>query len=300
MFCVESGYETILKTIGRDLCQFLCGLDSLHDHLSYRYPGMRAPSFRAFPGKDHGTLILEYFSERNGLEHMVVGIVKASARTLFKVEVAVTSINSSEENGENAKFLIKPATPSNSNSSLLYRENVQKTYLFGNNPSTELESVLDPDTFCLAFPFHVIFNRDLTLCQVGSSLIRIISGLTPGVSKFNSIFSVIRPHIEFTFENILSKVNTVFIVKTKEWLHRCRRVSGEQPSHDRIDSTIPEGNSSASDSDEYDIPDTYVGEDRSLRLKGQMMYLDESDSMLFLCSPRILSLDGLDEKGKWI
>lgn len=50
-------------------------LDALHDHLGTLYPGMRAPSFRCTEEPD-GSLILHYYSERGGLEHIVIGIVK--------------------------------------------------------------------------------------------------------------------------------------------------------------------------------------------------------------------------------
>lgn len=50
-------------------------LDALHDHLGTLYPGMRAPSFRCTEGTD-GSLILHYYSERPGLEHIVIGIVR--------------------------------------------------------------------------------------------------------------------------------------------------------------------------------------------------------------------------------
>lgn len=36
---------------------------------------MRAPSFRCTEGDD-GSLILHYYSDRDGLEHIVIGIVK--------------------------------------------------------------------------------------------------------------------------------------------------------------------------------------------------------------------------------
>lgn len=59
-------------------------LDALHDHLGTLYPGMRAPSFRCTEEAD-GSLILHYYSDRPGLEHIVIGIVKVStiANQLF-------------------------------------------------------------------------------------------------------------------------------------------------------------------------------------------------------------------------
>ena len=37
----------------------------------------------------------------------------------------------------------------------------------------------------------------------------------------------------------------------------------------------------------------------SLRLRGQMMYLEESDTIIFFSSPCIQTLDGLSEKGRY-
>lgn len=54
----------------------LQNLDALHDHLGTLYPGMRAPSFRCTERPEDGALILHYYSDRPGLEHIVIGIVK--------------------------------------------------------------------------------------------------------------------------------------------------------------------------------------------------------------------------------
>lgn len=60
----------------------LQNLDALHDHLGTLYPGMRAPSFRCTE-KD-GSLLLHYYSERPGLEHIVIGIVKVYMHTYLQ------------------------------------------------------------------------------------------------------------------------------------------------------------------------------------------------------------------------
>jgi hypothetical protein len=58
-------------------------LDALHDHLGLLYPGMRAPSFRCTEEPD-GSLMLHYYSDRPGLEYIVIGIVKVSRGTFVK------------------------------------------------------------------------------------------------------------------------------------------------------------------------------------------------------------------------
>ncbi len=81
-FCQDSGYDTILQVLGATTKDFLQNLDALHDHLATIYPGMRAPSFRCSERID-GSLVLHYYSEREGLEHIVIGIVKVSLPHLW-------------------------------------------------------------------------------------------------------------------------------------------------------------------------------------------------------------------------
>lgn len=63
----------------------LQNLDALHDHLGTLYPGMRAPSFRCTERPEDGALILHYYSDRPGLEHIVIGIVKVFVIGIIKV-----------------------------------------------------------------------------------------------------------------------------------------------------------------------------------------------------------------------
>lgn len=103
-FCQDSGYDKILQVLGatpRDFLQvrivrvtsfeqydncyhplFLQNLDALHDHLGTLYPGMRAPSFRCTERTEDGALVLHYYSDRPGLEYIVIGIVKV-VKTIF-------------------------------------------------------------------------------------------------------------------------------------------------------------------------------------------------------------------------
>jgi len=73
-------------------------LDALHDHLSTIYPGMKAPSFRCTENED-GTFILHYYSERPGLEFIVIGLVKIVASKLHKSQVECKIIKSKGEDG---------------------------------------------------------------------------------------------------------------------------------------------------------------------------------------------------------
>lgn len=120
-FCQESGYDTILRVLGSNVREFLqvknktsgnlrkggmtwrccCSgisgfvwinvnfqnLDALHDHLGTIYPGMRAPSFRCTDAEKGNSLILHYYSEREGLQDIVIGIIKTVAQQIHGTEI---------------------------------------------------------------------------------------------------------------------------------------------------------------------------------------------------------------------
>jgi guanylate cyclase soluble subunit beta len=69
----------------------------------------------------------------------------------------------------------------------------------------------------------------------------------------------VRPHLELTFENILSHINTIYVLKTRPGVMQ------------------------------VDAPPEY----RYLRLKGQMLYVPETDLVVFLCYPSVMNLDDL-------
>uniref|UniRef100_H2ZCI6 Guanylate cyclase soluble subunit beta-1 n=1 Tax=Ciona savignyi TaxID=51511 RepID=H2ZCI6_CIOSA len=103
-FCEESGYDVILRVLGSSVREFLENLDALHDHLSSVYPGMRAPSFRCTDNGNDDTLTLHYYSERDGLEDIVIGIVKAVSKKLHATETEVKVrrgvISKADQSGE--------------------------------------------------------------------------------------------------------------------------------------------------------------------------------------------------------
>lgn len=43
----------------------------------------------------------------------------------------------------------------------------------------------------------------------------VIFQLQPGICNLSSVFSLVRPHIDFSFHGILSHINTVFVLRSK-------------------------------------------------------------------------------------
>ena len=105
-YCKESGYDKILQALGSTTIEFLQNLDALHDHLSSIYPRMRAPSFRCTEREEDGATILHYYSERDGLEHIVIGIVRAVAKGLYNSSVEVEILQRKSEECDHTQFVI--------------------------------------------------------------------------------------------------------------------------------------------------------------------------------------------------
>lgn len=88
--CKQSGHSSMLRSLGHNLYGFLINLDSLHDHLSFTYTEMQAPSFLC--EKTHNGLTLHYFSQRPGLSSIVMGIVQAVAKDFYLLDINMKMI----------------------------------------------------------------------------------------------------------------------------------------------------------------------------------------------------------------
>ena len=279
-YCVQSGYDRILKVLGRNLRDFLCNLDALHDHLANIYPGMEAPSFRCTETAD-GTLLLHYYSRRQGLEHIVIGIVKAVAKEMLSTEVEVAVEHARSDDNDHVVFAIKETACKNVTHSKLGLQ----TFDFINSRSDKKSCPVssgrkrrkDPSllSFCKAFPFHVMFDRNLNVTQAGVAMTSILNKRVSIPFPFKDVFELIRPRMEFTFETVLSHINTVFILAAKQTALRL----GGMPAPSQLQGRRG--------SDAVPV----------LRLKGQMIYVPKNDCVLFLCSPRASNLDVFKQLG---
>lgn len=277
-YCIQSGYDRILRVLGRNLRDFLCNLDALHDHLASIYPGMEAPSFRCTESDD-GTLFLHYYSQRPDLGYIVIGIVKAVAKDMLGTTVNVKVHQARTEEHDHVTFAIREAECRSPGSSKL---GLQEFSLPGSKekPAHRSWKYNDRDanlfSFCRAFPFHVMFDRNLVIKQAGIALMRVLNKRPDGCLKFTDLFSLMRPRMEFSFSAVYSHINTVFVTRTKPGVLKTLGVKPEDETGRR---------SSLDDSSS------------SLRFKGQMVHVPESDNIIFICSPRLSDSSKLKEFG---
>ena len=325
-YCKQSGYDRILKVLGRTLREFLCNLDALHDHLGSIYPGMNAPSFRASERPDGG-LNLHYYSNRDGLGYIVIGIMKTVARECLNTEIEISIDKEKKGKDDHVIFAVfeKSATRNPSIPTITFPP--ASKFVNRNSTLTSLKSVfrkkkhfMNINSFTEAFPFHVVFDRNLNIKQCGTSISKYIemsgveaSGKLKRKNKmkhfFNDAFKLIRPKMDLTFQDILHHINTVFVVTSKHGLELNRQTSEgksqvtlpvvKQPKKSAI-SQICQTNLLSTASVCMPKIVSHSAKGCQIRLKGQMIYLPKVDCILFLCSPRVGSLEELEKHGLYL
>uniref|UniRef100_A0A8D3EB28 guanylate cyclase n=1 Tax=Scophthalmus maximus TaxID=52904 RepID=A0A8D3EB28_SCOMX len=283
-FCKQAGYDTMLRTLGGNLIEFIENLDALHSYLALSYQEMNAPSFRVEMTGD-GKMLLHYYSDRKGLHHIV-------PESFFDSKVTMVVLNQSEEDERTGKkehvvFLVKQTNqagkptdqvvPSQRGGALFRRMRDRCMSLAGKKRGWELIRALvlsengshqctlspfypdklwmDEKAFCNAFPFHIVFDEDLKIRQTGVNLQKFVPGLHARHATLDQYFIITHPQVTFTIESIKKFINSQFVLKT--------------------------------------FKDKYS----TLKLRGQMLWIDSLGCMLYLCSPKLRSLQELQDVG---
>jgi len=301
--------------------EFLCNLDALHDHLGSIYPGMNAPSFRASERPDGG-LDLHYYSNRDGLGYIVIGIMKIVARECFNTEIEMSIDKEKQGKDDHVIFAVFEKAAGRHLSIPVITFPPAAKFVHRSSTITSLKSVIrrkkhfmNINSFTEAFPFHVVFDKNLNIKQCGTSISKYIemSGVeSSGKLKkkhkmkyfFTDAFRLIRPKMDFTFENIRHHINTVFVVTSKHRLELNRKASNGKTQATPIDvaQTKKFALTSILSTASVCMPKIVSSNSKGseLKLKGQMIYLRKIDCLLFLCSPRVGSLEELEKHGLYL
>jgi guanylate cyclase soluble subunit beta len=229
---------------------------------------MKAPSFRCSE-TPQGNLVLHYYSDRPGLEFIVIGLVKTVASRLHKSSVECHVIKDKGQDGcDHVQFEIIESGPKEGGSGGGVIGDAAKKSSLEKHFSTA--SFMSPQTFCQIFPFHIVFDRQMNIIQCGNSIGRLIPQMKTRACKLTDIFGIVRPHIGLEFQAICSQIMSVFVLCTKNGILYPSQAPAKSAQHDGPG-----------------------GEDAGTRFKGQMVFLKEKGFLLFLCSPSVMSLDDL-------
>ncbi|XP_025026128.1 guanylate cyclase soluble subunit beta-2-like [Python bivittatus] len=283
-FCKTSGYDKMLRTLGGNLMEFIENLDSLHSYLALSYQEMNAPSFRV--ERRDGAMLLHYYSDRKGLCHIVPGIIEAVARDFFDCEVSLEILEQNVEEERTGKkehvvFIILQT-----NETVKHNIKEQTISVCGDGSQKDKEVIfhsiclystgnllhtfeplfpkrlwLDEKTFCHAFPFHLVFDETLKIKQAGVNIQKFVPRLQISGTRLDEYFSIIHPQVTFTISSMKKFINSQFVLKIRR-----------------------------------EIMPKSLKKRPVLKLRGQMIWMDCIHCMIYLCSPKLRSLDELEEQ----
>lgn len=133
-------------------------------------------------------------------------------------------------------------------------------------PGKPVSSLVIPASlFCKTFPFHFMLDRDMSILQLGHGIRRLMSRRdVQGKPHFDEYFEILTPKISQTFSGIMTMLNMQFLVRVRRWDNSAKKSS------------------------------------RVMDLKGQMIYMVESSSILFLGSPCVDRLEDFTGRGLYL
>lgn len=187
-FTSRYGYDFMLKVLGRNLRDFLNGLDSLHDYLRTSYPKLLPPSFFSENETKDG-LIMHYRSKRKGYTHYVMGQIQKVAIMFYNTEVEIEMLEV-DESAKGTHCVMKLHFDNRGFEHDLKQKLVR--------PKAPLE--IKNKVLLDAFPYHIVFGRDMVIKTLGKSLMQLVKNASG--KRVDHVFEMVKPPIDFTFDEV--------------------------------------------------------------------------------------------------
>lgn len=292
-FFSNFGYDELIKATGRYFCEFLSAMDNLHLQMRFTYRKMRSPSMQ-LGDVDDGGAILIYRSGRHGFSRYFSGQLLEIARHFFGLEMKVRVLegqNTSQGgtvgpidlNGGLSEVVVKYRLDFDN------REYMARKVHADVHPSQKALPNVTMELIFNLFPFALLIDREARVCGAGEKIVEAWceynNGKSPNLMMGINIidaFRVRRPKgIIFNWENVYASTTVLFELELIRMA--APKVRGSRQSSKRDIAPIPQ-------------PEEADGQ-KTLLLKGQMMYIKDNDALIYLCSPLIGDLQELGEMG---
>ncbi|XP_060935164.1 soluble guanylate cyclase 88E-like [Limanda limanda] len=263
-FVGKYGYDRILKVLGRHVRDFVNGLDNLHEYLRFSYPKVQPPTF--FCQEESATgVTLHYRSKRKGYLHYAMGQLRQMGKQFYDTDIQV-EVMSEQIVGDYSHVTMR-----------LNFDNSAYRYIMKEDEEEQEILPITSDFFFEVFPFNIVFRQDMVVHNVGSGLSTVFPDLDG--KKITDAFLLARPLVEFNWNMIISHPNNGFEIMSKEPVKRERNL------HNRVQTLKLS---------------SWGDGTRCLKLKGQMRYMPEWESIIFLGTPVMESLSAMFRTGLYI
>ncbi|XP_058789123.1 head-specific guanylate cyclase [Phymastichus coffea] len=279
----EGLLERAFRCLGNDLTAFLTTLDGVNDVVQHESGTETEAEFVCIATR--GALELHFTTEHASIAYLLVGSLKGIARQFYN-DRADVYILPDPYNTKFFRYRITPEHFSSGVSTTARRPSAEEEDDNSNSKSSaetpedigvpaEPRPRLSHDaadlrmgvaSFCKAFPWHLVVDRQLEFVQLGVGFMRIFGQhLNKHGRDISTYFVFTRPRgVTLSFHEILKRSNTPFVLAL------------QRP------------------------PGTEQFQAEGLEFKGQMVHCPESDSILFVSSPFLNGLEGLTGRGLFI
>ncbi|XP_075937381.1 soluble guanylate cyclase 88E-like [Anarhichas minor] len=319
------GYERILKVLGRNVRDFINELDNLHEYFRFSFPKVQPPSF-CVEEECETSLTLHYRSTRKGFTQFVKGQLSQVGRQFYNTDIEVEIL--SKEETEKMTYVVYKMNFDNA--AFKHRMPQQMTA-----PGYE-KLPMKRGIFFVMFPFSVIFRRDMIMYRIGDGLKEVFSDLQG--KKVDEEFTLIRPMLEFSWDNIYTHLNNVFelltvaVVESKQKVNLTTSQEENEKAREEEREPNPVEEKKGTDQEhssaltQYNSCANSGGEDiellafqtitgkcsetifedlreppkKPLHLKGQMKYVPQWDSLIFLGTPIIETVEDMIKMGVYV
>ena len=176
------GYARLLRVLGRDLRDFLNGLDDLHEYLRFSYPKMCSPSFFCESETEEG-LMLHYTTTRRGYLQYVIGQLTTVGRIYGKeLEIHVLSEEIGEGENTTTHFTMELKFDNSAFANQRLPSPMDRDFVIG------------ADTFLGVFPFCILIDEDLLICREGIKLQEVLPDLVG--QHLGDCFNIRKPFLD--------------------------------------------------------------------------------------------------------
>lgn len=187
LFTAEQGYGDLFRKGGTSFAGFMQNLHSLHTQVGHMMPHLQPPSFWCTDVTE-SSMRLHYQSSRPGLAPMVIGLVRGLGR-MFDTEVTIVADKTRDQGAAHDEFLIT------------YR-------------ATDMPVSLSPASLQELFPFHVAFDADLRILQVGRNWEAVSPSVRAG-ARLDECFTLVRPRLALSLDALDAVRGTVVVIECR-------------------------------------------------------------------------------------
>ncbi|KAK9497083.1 hypothetical protein O3M35_004460 [Rhynocoris fuscipes] len=246
--CIIGQELKALKSLAPDYPSFLTTLDGVLQSLQSSATSELHTTLYSDISNETEILVEIYESSAPKI-HLICGALTAVAENLYSTNIKIDVTNDEDifrVDEDNDDVITKNCTKNLSN-------------LPNDLP-------MGTDTFCKAFPWHFIIDKELEFVQLGTGFAAIFGSILDEIGvKFYKYFELVKPNgVEIIFDDIIKRSQSPFVLK--------------------INLPEPHG----------------VSLSQGLELKGQMVHCQESSSLLYIGSPCLDGLDSLNARGLFI